>query len=81
MNRIDLKGHALQWGDMVIWLRKNFGEPQGWGGKVIEPVQLKKSYKWALGEHGTNKASDSFAWPCFWIPDGPEYTMFLLRWL
>ena len=81
MNRIDLKGHTRDWGDMVIWLRENFGEAQGWEAKVLEPEHLKKSYKWAIGQHRVQRDDpDSFCWPCFWIPDGPVYTAFVLRW-
>ena len=81
MNRIDLNKHLQVWGEMVVWMRENFGDPQGWEDKAMEPEQLKGSYRWAMGDHRTRIYDpDSMAWPCFWIPDGPMYTMFLLKW-
>ena len=81
MNRVSLNDDITRWKDMVRWMRENFGEEQKWRGKATEPTVLKKSYKWAIGEHRMNPADpDSFCWLCFWIPDGPVYTAFLLRW-
>lgn len=81
MNRYSLKGNTRKWGDMVVWLRENFGDAQGWGGLVSEPVHLKKPYKWAIGAHRINHTDPGgLTWPCVWIPDGPVYTAFLLRW-
>lgn len=82
MNRIDLHKNIRHWGDMVVWLRENFGEAQGWEPKVLEPIQLRKSYKWAIGDHRVKADDpDSMEWPCFWVPDGAVYTAFVLRWV
>ena len=81
MNRYSLEDNILEFGSMVVWLRENAGKEQKWSGKVLEPVHLKKSYKWAIGEHRVNPVDpDSFTWLCIWIPDGPVHTAFVLRW-
>ena len=81
MIRFSLDKNICDWGDMVLWMRETFGEAQGWDAQVLEPIHLKKSYKWALGEHRVRHDDpDSMVWPCFWIPDGPVYTLFKLRW-
>ena len=88
MIRYSLKGNIMRWGEMVVWLRKNYGAGQEWTGRVKEPVLLKKKYQWAQGMHVESKRSDiaghgedAFAWPCFWIPEsGPVHTAFVLRW-
>ncbi len=32
---------------IIEWLTELFGEPQVWGGEIVQPVQLKKDYRWA----------------------------------
>lgn len=78
MMRIDLKDHTRLWGDMVVWCKQTLGEAQGWEPEVMEPLHLYPKYRWAIGKHAD--MTGKFSWPCFWIPDGADYTAFVLRW-
>ena len=81
MNRYSLIDNVTNWGDQVVWCKEHLGEAQAWGGLVLEPTRLKQPYQWAMGDYRINpKDTESMTWPCFWIPDGPAHTAFILKW-